>query len=91
MLALTTARKERIEARLAALEARAVSLETAISSAMESHIQEYSFNSGDGAQRVVNRSISAMQQSLDLLYRQIDFQYNLLHGRGLVQISMRRR
>lgn len=91
MLAISPNRKARIQARIALIESQISTLETAISSALASHIEEYTFNSGDGSQRAVNRTTSEMQRTLDNLYRQLEFQYNLLRGRGIVKMVMARR
>jgi len=60
-------------------------------SAVAKDIGEYSFNSGDGSQRAVNRKLEDMQNTLDQLYRMREYQYNLLRGRGIVQMVARRR
>jgi len=91
MLTLSSTRRARIQARITALTAQITALETAIETAVAKDIEEYSFNSGDGSQRAVNRKLEDMQKSVDILYRQREYQYNLLRGRGIMQMVARRR
>jgi len=91
MLTLSSARKSRILLRITALTAQITALETAITTAVAKDIEEYSFNSGDGSQRAVNRKLEDMQGTLDRLYRIREAQYNLLRGRGIVRMKIRRR
>lgn len=91
MLTLSSTRKARIQARITALTAQITALETAITTAVAKDIEEYSFNSGDGSQRAVNRKLDDMQNTLDRLYRIREAQYNLLRGRGIVRMKIRRR
>lgn len=91
MLTLSSSRRTRIEAQITAIETRITALETALETAVSKDIEEYSFNSGDGSQRAVNRTIKEMETSLDVLYRRREYLYNLLRGRGIVQMVARRR
>lgn len=91
MLALSSARRARILARITALDAQITALETAIEDAVAKDIEEYSFNSGDGSQRAVNRKLDELNHSLDVLYRRREHWSNLFRGRGIVQMVARRR
>lgn len=91
MLTLSAARRARIQARITALEAQITAMEAAMLTASAKDIEEYSFNSGDGSQRVVNRDLDKMQKALDVLYRLLEYQYNLLRGRGIVRMTVGRR
>lgn len=91
MLTLSTSRRARIEARISSINSQITALETAIDSAVTKDVEEYSFNSGDGSQRVIYKSLDEMQIAVDKLYRMLEYQYNLLRGRGIVQMVARRR
>jgi hypothetical protein len=62
-----------------------------MTAAVAKDIEEYSFNSGDGSQRAINRDLSEMQDTVDRLYRTLEHLYSLLRGRGLVRMAARRR
>lgn len=91
MLTLASSRRTRIEAQITAINTRITALETAVENAVSKDVESYYFNSGDGAQRAVNRKLEEMETTLDYLYRRREYLYNLLRGRGIVQMVVRRR
>ena len=91
MLTLSSSTRARLQARITALDAQITALETAIESAMAKDIEEYSFNSGDGSQRAVNRKLEDMQTSVDRLYRMREYLHNRLRGRGIMRMVAYRR
>lgn len=91
MLTLSTARRARINARITALTSQITAAETAMETAVAKDIEEYTFNSGDGSQRAVNRDLDKMQKNIDNLYRTREHLYNKLRGRGIIRMSIRRR
>jgi hypothetical protein len=91
MLTLSSSRRARIQARITALDAQITAMETAMENAVAKDVEEYTFNSGDGSQRAVNRDLDQMQKTLDNLYRIREHQHNILKGRGIMRATINRR
>ena len=91
MLTLSAARRTHIQTRITAITAQLTALDAAMLLASAKDIEEYSFNSGDGMQRAINRDLLDMQKSSDVLFRTLEYLHNLLRGRGIVRGVIRRR
>ncbi len=87
-MAITTARKNRIQARITAKETyrdALYELQTNFDSA-----ESYRFDSGEGSQQTKFRSLSEVDNSIRRVESQIERLYRELLGHGIVNINLRR-
>ena len=86
-----SARKTRLLARKTTLEAQIATLETTQSSLLETEVEKYRYDSGEGSQQVTRRKLKEISNQLDNLYATLDKVCRDLAGLGLVSIRLRRK
>jgi hypothetical protein len=84
-------RKALLQSRLTSVQTRLAKLYTMLDETSESAIQSYSFDSGEGAQRVTRRKLNEIQDVIDRLEAKERSLINDLYNMGLVNISLRRK
>jgi len=91
MTCLNTTTRVAIIARITKYETLLESAYDAIDSGGSSDIGEYSFDSGEGSQRVKYRSLADLQKYIEWLESRIGYLYRRLNGTGLVNLNLRRK
>jgi cell division protein FtsB len=77
---------------LTSFEARLALVQAQMQELLDSPVESYNFNSGDGGSQSANyRKLAELSQEEDRLLAQINKYMNLLHGGGLVQFNLRRK
>ena len=86
----STVRREK-EAELAKYIARLARYETALDSALDSGLESYRFDSGEGSQQAKIMSIDKLEKGIGFLQSRINRLNNELRGTGIMTVNMRRR
>jgi len=90
MACITPSTRIRIEARIAAKETALAALDIAFIAA-STEIEEYRFDSGEGSQRAKYRNLNEIKTNIDGLESEIEALYRRLAGKGVVNITLRRK
>lgn len=89
---LDPSRQAQIRSRIATKEAQLASLNDAFSEAVKNaEIQSYKFDSGEGEQAATRRKPEDILKAIRLLEAEVDRLYGRLSGKGVVNMSLRRR
>lgn len=91
MTCLSSTTRTRIIAQIDKLEAQLVTLETTIDNSLESGIENYSFDSGEGKQATKYRSLDSLFKARDNLEAKLEKLYRRLNGGNIVNMNLRRR
>jgi hypothetical protein len=92
MAYITSDRKTRILARIAAKEAALASLDAAFDEvAVSGQVQSYRLASGEGATSTEYRSLHEIRNNIRILEREIEHLYAKIDGTGLVKFKLRRK
>jgi hypothetical protein len=86
-----SAKKARLLAKKTKLETQIATLETTLDGLLETEVEEYRFDDGEGSQRVKRRSFEEVQKQLNSLEAQLDRVCRQLSGLGLTNIRLRRK
>ena len=86
----TTIRAEK-EAELAKYIARLAKYEAALDSALESGLESYRFDSGEGSQQAKLMSTDKLEKGIGFLQSRINRLSGELRGTGVMTMNMRRR
>ncbi len=87
-MAITSARKTRIEARIKAKETYLDSL-YALQADFDS-VESYRFDSGEGSQQTKFRSLSEVDMAIRRIESTIERLYRLLTGTAIISVTLRR-
>ena len=85
------ARKSRLRAQLAKVQAALASLYDQLTEQSASSVQSYQFDSGDGSQRTTRRKLSEIQDQIERLEATEEHLINELYNMGLTSIQLRRK
>ena len=89
---LSSWRQARYTAYLATFETRLTALQAQISTLMDTPVEEYNFNAGDGgSQSAKYRKLKDLNDQEDWLLAQINKYNNLLWGGGIISHDLRRK
>ncbi len=87
-MAITQARKTRLQNRITKKEAYLTSLYTLQENFDE--VESYRFDSGEGSQQTKFRSLSEVDQAIRRTESQIDRLYRVLLGHSIINVNLRR-
>ena len=90
-MCLTSTTRTRIIAEIDRLEAQLTIIQTTITDALATGIENYSFDSGEGKQSTKYRSFDALLKAEDKIAARIDSLYRRLNSLGVVNVNMRRK
>ena len=90
MSCLSTTVKAEKEAELAKYIARLARYETALDSALESGLESYRFDSGEGSQQAKLMSVDKLEKQIGFLQSRINRLRGELRGTGVMTTNMRR-
>jgi len=85
------ARKSRLRAQLAKVQAALASLYDQLAEQSASSVQSYQFDSGDGSQRTTRRKLSEIQDQIERLEATEEHLINELYNMGLISVQVRRK
>jgi len=85
------ARKSRLRAQLAKVQAALASLYDQLTEQSASSVQSYQFDSGDGSQRTTRRKLSEIQDQIERLEATEEHLINELYNMGLISVHVRRK
>ena len=89
---LSTWRKARYQAYLSTYEGRLTSVQSQIALLMETPVESYNFNAGDGgSQQAAYRKLKDLQDQEDWLLAQINKYASLLYGGAVITFAVRRK
>lgn len=91
MSCLSTATRTEKEAELAKYIARLAKYEAALDSALDSGLESYRFDSGEGSQQAKLMSIDKLEKQIGFLQSRINRLSGELRGTGVMTTNMRRR
>lgn len=92
MACLPTYLRTKYLADLAIIQDQISKLQTVLSSAIQNgEVEEYVFNSGEGSQKTVRRSLKELNNLLIDLKAQEDRIYRKLYGRSVINVNLRRK
>ena len=91
MSCLSTTVKAEKEAELAKYIARLARYETALDSALDSGLESYRFDSGEGSQQAKLMSIDKLEKNIGFIQSRINRLRGELRGTGVMATNMRRR
>ena len=84
-------RRARLFAQLAKVQALLASLYASMTTASGTDIESYSFDSGEGSQRVTRRKLQSILDEIERLEATEEHLINEIYGVGVVAIQQRRK
>ncbi len=92
MVCLSSARRTEIIAEIVKLDALIVVIESTYTSALTNgEVEEYRFDSGDGSQKVIRRSLNELKEQWDDLKSERNRLNSMLNGGNNVSMAFRRK
>lgn len=87
----STMQRTRLEKQLTSVQSALDALYTSRLESASSNVESYSIDSGEGAQRVTRKKDLDLDKRIEQLEAQEQHLINLLSGKGLMSIQLRRR
>ena len=87
---LNSSDRTRILSQIATKEAQLTAANTALTEALGTDVQSYSFDSGEGKQSTTRRKLKELQDAVRGLEAELDRLYRRINGSGLVTMNLRR-